>query len=92
MPALERLISMEAGWNPDGPISALRGDSSYNALERRMIEATGDKGGGTVFATLADSALHPEGIAYDPASKRWFVGSVHDRGVQRLDGAGLAER
>ena len=92
MPALERLISMEAGWNPDGPISALRGDSSYNALERRMIEATGDKGGGTVFATLADSALHPEGIAYDPASKRWFVGSVHDRGVQRLDGAGRAER
>ncbi|HEX5818767.1 MAG TPA: hypothetical protein VFY20_07805 [Gemmatimonadales bacterium] len=89
--ALERLVTMEAGWDPAGPMSALRGDAAYDALARRMEAATADRGASTVFATLTDSTLHPEGVAYDAASKHWYVGSVQARGVLRLDEAGQAE-
>lgn len=91
LPALERLMTMEAGWNTAGPLSALRGDAAYDALERRMVMATADRGAGTVFATLPDSTLHPEGVAYDAASQRWFVGGVHARTVFRLDESGRTE-
>jgi len=89
--ALERLVAMEAGWDPSGPLAALRGDPAYDALERRMRAATADVGPAAAFAVLDDPTLHPEGVAYDAAAKRWFVSSVHRRTVVRLDGSGRAD-
>ncbi len=44
----------------------------------------------TVAFTVADSTLHPEGIAFDPAASRWFVGSVRQRRIVAVDSAGAA--
>jgi hypothetical protein len=38
--------------------------------------------------TLSDRTLIPEGIAYDPNTRRVYVGSIARRGVFRIDAAG----
>jgi hypothetical protein len=39
---------------------------------------------------IRDRALIPEGIAYDPATKSFFVGSLAQRKIVRVDAKGLA--
>jgi hypothetical protein len=41
---------------------------------------------------LPDKNLIPEGIAYDPVSKRFFVGGVYGKRILAVDAAGKAQR
>ena len=43
---------------------------------------------GTVAFRIADPELIPEGIAYDPATKTFFVGSTYKRKIVAVDAAG----
>ncbi len=44
-----------------------------------------------VFARLTGRSLLPEGIAYDPKTRRLFVGSIHRRKIVTLDAWGRQE-
>lgn len=44
----------------------------------------------TTLLTLADSLLHPEGIAWDARRQRWLISSVRQRKVVAVDGQGAA--
>lgn len=44
-----------------------------------------------VLARLTGKSLLPEGIAYDPKSRRLFVGSIHRRKIVTLDAQGRQE-
>lgn len=41
-----------------------------------------------VFRALADTLFHPEGVAHDPASGRWFLSSVRQRRIVAIDPTG----
>lgn len=42
----------------------------------------------TTLRTLADSMLHPEGIAWDARRQRWLVSSVRERKIIAVDASG----
>lgn len=46
-------------------------------------------GEGTVAFTLADSTFIPEGIAFDSVSGDFFIGSVHQRRIVRVNAEGV---
>ena len=92
--AIARDTADAAGWINRlaelGVGSAVAGDTAYRALfgakafddaAARLAAATAPVARSAVRLTLADTMLHPEGVAYDAHSGRWFVGSVRQRRV-----------
>jgi len=78
--------------------SAVAGDTGYRALvgakvfddaATRLAAATAPVARSAVRLTLADTVLHPEGVAYDARSGRWFVGSVRQRRVVAVSRDGM---
>lgn len=58
---------------------------NFAALEKKVI------GIGSVAFTLPERQFVPEGIAYDPQSKSFFVSSVHQRKIVRIAADGKAK-
>lgn len=58
---------------------------NFAALEKKVI------GTSTVAFTLPERQFVPEGIAYDPQSKSFFVGSVHQRKIVRFSADGTSK-
>ncbi len=77
---------MGFGWSDDDPwFAAVAPDPEFRAL---ALEVEGHRlplRGSQLFRTLADSTLHPEGVAFDPATGRVFLSSVHRRKVIVID-------
>jgi sugar lactone lactonase YvrE len=72
----------------DSDLVRLRGSAGYaevlRALEANRLPVIKS----TVAFTLPERDLLTEGIAYDPAGKAFFLGSVHHRKIVRVDPAG----
>ena len=89
--ALRRLVSLGYGWErSDSAATALAGSPEYPALEQAMLAATAPLRRSRVLLRLADTLLHPEGIAWDGARERWLVSSVRQRKVVAVDPRGVA--
>ncbi len=74
----------------DTIFAALAGAPAFAAAAARLGSATAPVVHSRVRLTVADTTLHPEGIAFDPLHKRWFIGSVRQRRVVAVEQDGTA--
>ncbi|MEO7984919.1 MAG: hypothetical protein ABI766_00210 [Gemmatimonadales bacterium] len=72
----------------DSDFIALRGSPGYAGVRRALASNHTPIVRSTVAFTLPEKDLLTEGIAYDPLSKAYFVGSVHHRKILRVAGDG----
>lgn len=89
--ALDRIarmgLSLGSGSDPD--FASLQDDAAYRDVLDRMRanrEAVGVSG--TVFVVPGEPDFIPEGIAFDPTDRSYYLGSVHKRKILRVDSAG----
>ncbi|HEX8355247.1 MAG TPA: hypothetical protein VF611_20245 [Pyrinomonadaceae bacterium] len=89
---LGKFIRMGLGGGPadDPAFAALKDSPEWPALMRELTKTSAPVGVSRPAFTLAEKDLIPEGIAYDPADKVFYVGSIHKRKVVRVDGRGAA--
>jgi sugar lactone lactonase YvrE len=82
---LEGLIArkLDLGSDGDGDFAAVRDSEAFAGVRRALAQLRQPVGGSTVAFRLAEKDLLTEGIAYDPASKAFFVSSVHRRKIVR---------
>ena len=83
--ALERTLDNGDGFLP--PVSwfpSLRDDPRFRAMRARFAQRLPVKRDGAVAFTLPDRRLLPEGIAYDPVSRTFYVGSIARNAIHRL--------
>ena len=87
---LERLATLGVGSTvtDDTTFTALVGAASFDSAVARLKRATAPVANGSVAFTVADTTFHPEGIAFDPRTRRWFVGSVRQRRIVAVDRSG----
>jgi DNA-binding beta-propeller fold protein YncE len=73
----------------DPDFSAVRGDGGVQ-IAARALEALRSRriGASDVAWTIHDRLFVPEGIAYDPASRSFFVSSQYRRKIVRIDPSG----
>ena len=76
----------------DGDFASVRGSAAYRAAAAKMKSVRGDRvsSGAEVAFTLPEKGLVPEGVAYDPKTKSFFVSSIRKREVFRVDPSGKA--
>lgn len=88
--ALERTVLLTDGFlPPDDVFASLKDDPRFVRLKARFERRLPRRTDGKVVATLRDRLLVPEGIAYDPVGRAFYVGSIARRAVYRVgrDGA-----
>jgi sugar lactone lactonase YvrE len=80
---LGRLADLEVGTVPasDTSFQALAGVPVFDAAAARLRSATAPVARSRVRLTVVDTMFHPEGIAYDSRTERWFIGSVRQRRI-----------
>jgi len=79
---LERVVDRRTGLDPEGtPFDSLAGDPTYQDLLARIRRANPPVTDAVPAFTIPESDLIPEGIAYDPESRRFFVGSIQKRKI-----------
>ena len=87
--ALEQLLDKGDGFLPTTEFFPSLGEERRFAVLRARFERRLPRTDGAVTkVTLSDRTLIPEGIAYDPDTRRVYVGSIARRGVFRVDTAG----
>ena len=74
----------------DTTFRAFSGAAVFDAAISRLRLATAPVPRSRVRLTLSDTMLHPEGIALDARTGRWFVGSVRQRRVVVVERDGSA--
>ena len=84
---LDRLAAFEVRMNLDADslLAPLRSRPEYAALKTRMAGLDAPRTSSEVAAELPDKGLITEGIAWDEAGGRFFIGSVRRRTVLALD-------
>ena len=89
---LDRLAALGVGpdLSADTTFGALVGAPVFDSAAARLRRATAPVTTGRVRFTLADTAFHPEGIAFDSRSRRWFLGSVRQRRIVTIGADGSA--
>ena len=58
---------------------------AFVAAAARLDSATAPAVRSSVRLTVADTTLHPEGVAFDSRHGRWFIGSVRQRRVVAVE-------
>ncbi len=74
----------------DSDFAVLRGAPAFDGIRRALSRNAAPLARGTPAFTLRERDLLTEGIAYDPATRSFFVGSVHRRKILRVDRRGRA--
>lgn len=76
----------------DPDFAAVRGDGGVQ-IAARALEALRSRriGSSEVAWTIHDRMFVPEGIAYDPATKAFFVSSQYKRKIVRIDPSGAVQ-
>jgi sugar lactone lactonase YvrE len=74
----------------DSSFRELAGAPAYEAAVKRLKTATAPVARSHVRLTLADTMMHPEGVAFDSRTGRWFVSSVRQRRVIVVERDGTA--
>jgi sugar lactone lactonase YvrE len=87
---LNRLADLGVGNGvaDDSLFRALAGARAYDAAMKRLASATAPIVRSRVRLTVTDSMFHPEGVAFDARTGRWFVGSVRQRRVMVVERGG----
>jgi sugar lactone lactonase YvrE len=82
---LEGLIArkLDLGSDEDEDLAAVRDSEAFAGVRSALAQLRKPVGGSTVVFRLAERDLLTEGIAYDPASKAFFISSVHRRKIVR---------
>jgi hypothetical protein len=88
---LETLLDrrLDFGSESDEDFAAVRGSKEFAGVRTRLERLRRPAGGSRVAFVLPEKDLLTEGVAYDPASRAFFVSSVHRRKIVRraADGA-----
>lgn len=80
--ALADYAAMGLILNLDNPnFAAVANDPRLAAIRAQVAENAKPKGSAAVAATIAEPQLIGEGLAFDEATGRFFVGSVHKRKI-----------
>ncbi len=91
--ALEQTLRNGEGFLPAlGLFEGLKNDRRFAALRARFAERLPRKTDGRVAFTLRDRGLLPEGIAYDPVARRFYVGSIAKAAIYRIENDGSLTR
>ena len=69
----------------DSDLVVLRGTPAFDDIRRSLSRNAAPLARGTPAFTLPERDLLTEGIAYDPVSRSFCVGSVHRRKILRVD-------
>ncbi len=87
---LDRLAELGIGTDvrTDTMFRALGAAPAFVAAAARLDAATASVVRSRVRLTVADTTLHPEGIAFDSRHRRWFMGSVRQRRVVAIEADG----
>ena len=87
---LRRLADLGVGTDVrnDTTFRALVGAPAFDSAAASLAAATASIVRGRVRLTIADTTLHPEGIAFDARDRRWFMGSVRQRRVVAIEADG----
>ncbi len=80
---LERYANMglTADVETDSAFAELLDDPDFLAVSERLAANRQPVGGGLIAFQLDEPDFIPEGIAYDPASESFFLGSIHLRKI-----------
>jgi len=89
---LDRLADLAIGNEvaKDTTYRGLAGAPVFAAATARLRAATAPAVRSRVRLTIADTTLHPEGIAFDSRHNRWLIGSVRQRRVIAVERDGSA--
>jgi sugar lactone lactonase YvrE len=89
---LGRLADLGVGEIPasDTIFRALRGAAAFDGALARLRSATAPLPRSRVRLAVADTMLHPEGVAFDARTGRWFIGSVRQRRIVAVERDGRA--
>ncbi|HEY0170032.1 MAG TPA: SMP-30/gluconolactonase/LRE family protein [Pyrinomonadaceae bacterium] len=87
---LGKFIRMGLGHRPadDEAFAALKDSDEWRALMLELEKTRAPVAGSRAAFTLAERDLIAEGIAYDPAERVFYVGSIHRRKVVSVDARG----
>ena len=90
---LEKVLWMNAElpYQSDKDLASLRGYAPYELLNKEIEELRNPLSGGTKAFQLDGKTLHPEGIAYSSITKKFYVGSIHERKILAIDEQGNTE-
>jgi sugar lactone lactonase YvrE len=74
----------------DTDFDSIRQSDGYKraAAQMKALRAERITSGAVVAFTIPEKGLVPEGVAYDPVTKSFFVSSIRKRKVFRIDSAG----
>jgi len=74
----------------DTDFDAIRQSAGYRAASAKMKALRSDavSSGAVVAFTIPEKGLVPEGVAYDPKTKSFFLSSIRKREVYRIDASG----
>ena len=72
----------------DDDLAPLKTLPEFSAIEERVKAAGGPVSHSQLFTTLPEKEFIPEDIAYDPATKRFFISSVRHHKILSLDSEG----
>ena len=89
---LLQIAALRAASNLDADtdFDSVRQTEGYKQAAARMAALRKERisSGAVVAFTIAEKGLVPEGVAYDPATKSFFVSSIRKRKVFRIDPSG----
>src|SRR5262249_19693337 len=75
----------------DSNFRSLRGNPDFRTLATGL-EREARLARSTLALTVDDPTFHPEGLAFDSRSRRWFVSSVKHRRIVAVDSLGVAHQ
>ena len=78
------------GIEKDADFSSLRGEDDFDAVLKKFADNRKPVGHSEAAFTVHEKGLVPEGLAYDPDTKTFFLGSVYRRKILAVNAAGEA--
>lgn len=90
---LNRLADMGLVYQPaaSADFASLKDTDAFKAIVKRFEENTTHVGNSTPAFIIHEKGLVPEGIAFDPVEKTFYVGSVYKRKIVAINSAGEAK-
>jgi len=90
---LNRLADMGLVYNvsADKDFASLKDTSEFKNLVQKFETNQKPVGNSTTAFTVHEKGLVPEGIAYDPVEKTFYLGSVYKRKILSIDQAGAVK-
>ena len=93
MQGLRKVVAMRAGFDParDSVFAAVRTTREFAAIEADVPEATQPVSHSQTAFSIPEGDLVPESMAYDPAGKQFYFGSMRQGKIIRCSPRGACE-